>query len=284
MDHRLGYLCAPPTLAKGDIESMDTVQFGNVKVSRLILGGNPFSGFSHLTPALDREMRTWYTTARIKETMREAESLGITTFLGRTDAHIRRTLLEYWDEGGAIQWFAQTAPEFASLAGNVSQAIGTGATAVYLHGGQMDFLVAQNQLDVIKSFVQQVKDAGVAVGVAGHNAKVHVWANEHLELDFHMCSYYNPTPRDKNAEHVHGATEVFDDDDRAAMVATIQQLRAPAIHYKIFAAGRKDPGEAFAFVAQHLRPQDAVCIGIFARDKPDMLAEDVQLFQEAVQH
>ncbi len=53
--------------------------------------------------------------------------------------------------------------------------------------------------------------------------------------------YYNPTPRDKNAEHVRGAVEVFDDADRAAMVATIQNLRAPAIHYKIFAAGRTDP-------------------------------------------
>jgi hypothetical protein len=261
---------------------MDRVQFGNVSVSRLILGGNPFSGFSHLTPDLDREMVKWYTTARIKETMRQAEDLGITTFLGRADAHIRRTLMEYWNEGGAIRWFAQTAPEFASLSANVAQAIATGASAVYLHGGQMDFLVAQGQLDVIKSFVQQVRAAGVAVGVAGHNHSVHIWANENLELDFHMCSYYNPTPRDKNAEHVHGATEVFDDNHRATMVATIQQLRAPAIHYKIFAAGRKDPREAFAFVAHHLRPHDAVCIGIFARDKPDMLAEDVRLFDEAL--
>ena len=44
----------------------------------------------------------------------------------------------------------------------------------------------------------------------------------------------------------------------------------------------KDPGEAFAFVAQHLRPQDAVCIGIYQRNKPDMLAEDVRLFEEAL--
>jgi len=42
------------------------------------------------------------------------------------------------------------------------------------------------------------------------------------------------------------------------------------------------PREAFAFVAQHLRPQDTVCIGIFPKDKPDMLAEDVSLFAEAV--
>ncbi|MGC9348676.1 MAG: hypothetical protein ACP5JG_11100 [Anaerolineae bacterium] len=262
---------------------MQYTQFGNVQVSRLILGGNPFSGFSHQNPERDREMVSYYTTARIKETMREAESLGINTFLGRADRHIRRTLLEYWNEGGEIQWFAQTAPEFSSLSSNIAQAIGTGASAVYIHGGHMDYLYAQDQLDIAKEAVQQIRDAGVAVGVAGHNPKVHAWANENLELDFHMCSYYNPTSRDENAEHVHGAREVFDPQDRDAMVAMIQELRAPAIHYKVFAAGRTDPKEAFDFVARHLRPQDAVCIGVYTKDKPDMLAEDVQLLEQALQ-
>jgi len=261
---------------------MQTVQFGDLTLSRMILGGNPFSGFSHQNPDIDRAMVRWYTTERIKETMRQAEALGVSTFLGRADRHVRRTLLEYWDEGGKIQWFTQTAPEFSSLSGNVAQAIGTGASAVYLHGGQMDFYFAQRQFDTIRGFVQQVKDAGIAVGVAGHNPAVHEWADENLDLDFHMCSYYNPTPRDRNAEHVQGATEVFDPADRDAMVATIRQLRAPAIHYKIFAAGRTDPKEAFAYVARHIRPQDAVCIGVFTKEKPDMLAEDVRLFEEAL--
>ena len=261
---------------------MDTVKFGDVTVSRLILGGNPFSGFSHQNPEMDREMVRYFTVANIKKTMAQAESLGITGFLGRVDKHIRRTLLEYWDEGGAIQWLAQTAPEFSSLSGNVAGAISTGAKAVYIHGGQMDFLYAQNQLDSVPDIIAQIKSAGLAAGIAAHNPRVHAWADEHLDLDFHMCSYYNPTRRDQNAEHVQGAVETFAAADRVAMVDIIRQLRRPAIHYKIFAAGRNDPREAFAFVAQHLRPQDAVCIGVFPKDKPDMLTEDVRLFMEVV--
>jgi hypothetical protein len=262
---------------------MDTVQFGNVTVSKLILGGNPFSGFSHQNRELDREMTRYFTTARIKETMSQAEALGINTFLGRADAHIRRVLLEYWDEGGAIQWFAQTAPEFARLSGNVAGAISTGASAVYIHGGQMDFFYAQNQLDMVPDIIAMIKGAGRTAGIAAHNPRVHEWADEHLDLDFHMCSYYNPTRRDEHAEHVHGSVEVYAEADRAAMVDVISQLRRPAIHYKIFAAGRTDPREAFAFVAQHLRPQDAVCIGVFPKDMPDMLAKDAHLFTEAIQ-
>ena len=42
---------------------------------------------------------------------------------------------------------------------------------------------------------------------------------------------------------------------------------------------RRDPAGAIDFVAQHLRPQDAVCIGVFPKDKPDMLREDLDLLQ-----
>lgn len=258
---------------------MDTVTLGNLAVSRMILGGNPFSGFSHQSPERDREMVRYFTTARIKETMHQAEALSINTFLGRADRHIRRTLTEYWDEGGSIRWIAQTCPEYASLSGCVAGAIAAGASAVYIHGGHMDYLYAQDQLDIVPDILQQIRAAGLAAGVAGHNPEVHRWANENLALDFHMCSYYDPSPRDDDAEHHAEAHEVFSDDDRNAMVQVIRELRAPVIHYKTMAAGRKPPEEAFAFVAEHLRSRDAVCIGIFPKEVRNMLAEDIQLFE-----
>jgi len=261
---------------------METVKFGNLSVSRMILGGNPFSGFSHQSPARDREMVDYFTTAKIKDTMHQAEALGINTFLGRADRHIRRTLREYWNESGEIQWMAQTCPEYASLPGCVAGAIAAGASAVYIHGGHMDYFYAQEALDIVYDVIAQIKDAGVAAGIAAHNPDVHRWADEHLELDFHMCSYYNPSSRNENAEHQAGVKENFSDDDRAAMIEVIKGLRAPAIHYKVLAAGRKSPQEAFDFVAQHLRPQDAVCVGVFPKDKPGMLAEDVRLLELAL--
>jgi hypothetical protein len=261
---------------------METVKFGELDVSTMILGGNPFSGFSHQSPERDEEMVRYFTTEAIKDTMHQAEALGVNTFLGRADRHIRRTLMEYWNEGGEIQWLAQTCPEYASLPGCVAGALAAGASAVYIHGGQMDYLYAQNELDIVYDVIAQIKEAGAAAGIAAHNPDVHRWANEHLDLDFHMCSYYNPSSRDENAEHQAGVREVFSDDDRAAMVEVIKELQAPAIHYKVMAAGRKSPQEAFDFVADHLRPQDAVCVGVFPKDKPGMLAEDVRLLELAL--
>jgi len=63
------------------------------------------------------------------------------------------------------------------------------------------------------------------------------------------------------------------------MVRLIQGLSKPVIHYKVMAGGRNDPKEAFAFVANHLRAEDAVCVGIYTRDHPRMLEEDLELLE-----
>ncbi len=58
---------------------MQYVNIKDVPVSRFILGSNPFSGFSHQGVERDRAMVRHYTTARIKEVLREAERLGLHT-------------------------------------------------------------------------------------------------------------------------------------------------------------------------------------------------------------
>ncbi|MGQ9454714.1 MAG: hypothetical protein ACUVRS_06225 [Armatimonadota bacterium] len=71
-------------------------------------------------------------------------------------------------------------------------------------------------------------------------------------------------------------------DEVPVAVQVIRGLSAPVIHYKVLGGGRNDPREAFAFAARHLRPGDAVCVGIYDEHKPDMLADDVKLFEQAV--
>ena len=258
------------------------VSLGAVTVSRLAIGGNPFSGFSHQGPARDREMRRWYTTARIKEALRRAEAAGITTLFARADNHVMRLLEEYWDEGGTIQWFAQTAPELGTLLRGVEMAVGGGAKAVYVHGGVMDRLLAVGKLDEVPPAIERIRRAGLAAGVAGHDPRVFEWAEKNLDCDFYMCSYYNPIARTQSGEHRPGQQDSFDPADREAMVRTIARLSKPAIHYKVMAAGRNDPREALQFVARHLRPEDAVCIGFFTQAAPNAIEEDLRLLEEAL--
>ena len=66
------------------------------------------------------------------------------------------------------------------------------------------------------------------------------------------------------------------------MTDIIPSLSKPVVHYKILAAGRNDPAAAFAFAASKMRANDAVCVGVYPKDKPDMLREDVRLLDESL--
>lgn len=261
---------------------MDSVTLGTVLVSRFIVGSNPFSGFSHQSPEVDDRMRRYFSAQRIKETLFGAEAHGITAVLGRTDHHIARVLLEYWEDGGKLIWLAQTCPGVGPQEWCIDTAVAYGAKACHIHGGYMDHLYATQQLSEVPGLIERIRSKGMAAGIAAHNPDVITWAEEHLDVDYYLCSYYNSMRRDERPEHVAGTKEWFWDEDRDRMTQTVQALSKPAVHYKVLAAGRNDPAEAFAVVARALRPGDAVCVGIYPEAKPDMLAEDVRLFQEAL--
>ena len=258
---------------------MDHTTIDGLRVSRLLLGSNPFSGFSHQGVARDEHMVHHYTAARIKEALFEAERLGITGLVARTDFHVMRLLLEYRDEGGRLSWFAQTCPEVGDSEACVRRAARGGAVACHIHGGVMDHLVANGRGGESTSAIALARALGMKAGIAGHTTAVFEWAEQNLDVDYYMCCYYNPTPRTADPEHVHGAVEEYRAEDRRAMTDLIQGLSRPVIHYKVLAAGRNDPEEAFAYCGSKMRPQDLACIGVFTGDDTKMLETDVRLFE-----
>jgi hypothetical protein len=259
-----------------------TVHLGDVPVSRFMLGGNPFSGFAHQTRERDLEMVDWYTMERIKEACRLAEAAGVTTHLGRVDNFTLRLLREHRNESGTLNWVAQTCPFVTTLDIAVSNAVEGGAAACFIHGGDMDYRVANGKTQEVVDAVKRIRDEGMAVGAAGHRCDTVQWAADHLDLDFFMCCYYNPDDRRLQTSRDYESEEDYRDEDRQAMCALIQTLPKPAIHYKVLAAGRNDPKDAFEVVAQAYRPGDAVCVGIFTKENADMIQEDVNLLETAL--
>lgn len=257
------------------------VTLGDVPVSRFLLGGNPFGGYSHQTPERSKEMVDWYTMERVKEAYRLAEQAGVTTHLGRADQFIMRALNEHWNEGGTLTWICQTCPGVGPIAMGVKNAIAGRAKCCFIHGGEMDHRVARGETDEVRDGIQMIKDHGMAAGVGGHNTTTIRWAADNLDLDFFMTCYYNPDDRTRLPAAT-GDEERFLSEDRDAMCALIQELPKPAIHYKVLAAGRSDPKAAFEHLADAYRPGDAVCVGVFTKDAPDMIQQDVDLLETAL--
>ncbi len=263
--------------------ALDMVRLGSVQVSRLAIGGNPFSGFSHQGAGRDAEMRRYYTCARIKETLRKAEAAGINTFFGRVDNHVMRMLEEYWDEGGTIQWFAQTASEREDYLRNIRAAGSVGAKGCYLHGGQTDYYFHRGETDRFAGALATIRECGMAAGFAAHNPEPHEWIRDHLDPDFQLTCYYDPSPRTDKPDHVATEHEKFDPAHRDRMAETIRTLKASAVHYKVLAAGRTPAEQAFEYVARVIRPQDVVLVGFHLGDDPELIEKTVGLFERVVQ-
>lgn len=263
---------------------MRSVPIGNVSLSGLCIGGNPFSGFAHQTKARSLEMKEYYTEERIYQTLRSAEAAGINTFFGRTDDHILGIVENYWQDGGKIQWFAQVSIERDdpnAWRRWLSRSASLGAVGAYIHGGVVDNWYAEGRFDTFRESLDLMRDAGVVAGYAGHNPDAHKWIRDHLDPDFQMCSYYNPTDRSKVAHHS-DSEERWEEADRARMLDVIATLDRPVVHYKVFAAGNKPISEAFETMSRSMRDCDVACIGIFLKDDQFMISKDVELFERHV--
>ena len=263
---------------------MRTVQIGNVQVTGLCIGGNPFSGFSHQTPERNKEMVTYYTPERIKETLRAAEAAGINTFFGRTDDQILGIVKECWDEGGKIQWFAQVCVEKGdpdAWRKWLKASAELGASGAYLHGGVVDNWHANGLFDNFHEALEMMRESNVAAGFAGHNPEAHAWIRDNLDVDFQMCSHYNPTDRSKSPHHV-GEHEVWEEEHRKSMLEVIAAAKTPVVHYKVFAGGNRPIVPAFEVLGEHMRDMDVACVGIFTKDDPDMIHKDIALFEAYV--
>ena len=259
------------------------VDFAGLSVSRMVVGGNPFSGIGHQDGALDRALRDYYTVARIKETLFQCEELGINTAVLRADNHIMRLLREYWNEGGKIQWFAQHAPERASMLDNIRQAAGAGATGCYIQGGVGDSLQEKGELETLAEALALIRERGMVPGIAGHQPKTHIDAQAlGLDFDFHMVCFYNLTGRRGKIHEAPAEDHQYHPDDRERAAALLGELRRPCIAYKIMAAGRNDPREAVPFAARHLKSNDIVAVGFFPKDRPNEIREDIQILCEAL--
>jgi len=253
---------------------------GSVRVSRLIIGGNCFSGFSHHTAELDRDMRDYFTTAKIKETLAAAEAAGIDTFFGRSDNHVLRLMNEYRNEGGKIQFFAQTASERADTAKTIQQVADYGAEGVYLHGGEVDVYHENGELGKVAELVELIKKLGMVAGVAGHNPQAHLDIHAAgIPVDFHMVCFYNLEGRRGN-QVAADDYERFDDRDRDVAVRAARRIPRTCVGYKVLAAARREPEQAFRFAFENLKPGDCINVGVYTKDDPDMVERNARLVKQ----
>jgi len=150
------------------MRSLPTVDFFGHEVSLLICGGNPLSGFSHVSAELDREMIEYYNMPNLLALLDDCWAQGINTFQSRGDRHQMRMYLEHRQNGGKMKWIAQTASEFTSIPGNIAEIAQYKPIAIYHHGTHTD---NSNQAEENAALVRKIIGSGAAA--ASRPARTH---------------------------------------------------------------------------------------------------------------
>jgi len=241
------------------------IRLGNIEVSRLILGSNPFFGYAHQPGDIGRQMVEYYTDARITEVLAQAAELGITAVAAPPDERWIKLYNRYLDQGGKLRiWIAQPHGDPAKMKEEITRAVKGGAKAAFIQGHRAEDHYAAGKFDLVRSWVEHIKSLGVPAGLAAHRPDVHPAAEKAgFPTDFYFQCFYRP--------------DSYLKEDRDKAIETIRQISKPMVGYKILAAGRLPPEEGFAFALKHLARKDGMCVGVFPKIKPDMLAEDVRL-------
>jgi hypothetical protein len=264
---------------------LPTVRFQNHDITRLVIGSNPFYGYSHFNVLLDRFMREYYTQDRRIEVLKAAERAGINTW----QVHYNDPTIEDWKryraEGGRMNvllladfdlmknW--KLLPQVAKL-----KPIGIGH-----HGNRTDERFRAGEMNVVHDFTKAVHDAGVPAGVSMHNPAVLAYIEEKgWDVDYYMTCMYrvSRTAEETRAEFGEAPLgEAFMEKDPERMCKMVRQTKRTCFAFKLMGAGRnigrpESIEGAFRYVLTHIKPQDPVIVGMCPRFK-DEIAENVSL-------
>ena len=238
------------------------VTFAGRQVSRMFLGGNPFSGVAHRPedPDAGRRLREYFTDEKVLETMTIAAGAGINVFHGRGDENVFRWLSNYraWAETQpshlALNWLAQTAPDRyvdGQVEPNIEAIAEHGPMAIYIHGGTGDQTFAAGHAEYLKQLVAFIKSLGFYAGLGAHQPPVIRAAEEgDFGADFYVLSL----------RHVPQSPDICRDEGLAA--DTIRSIPKPFVANKPLGAGRLEPEASFRYAAATLKPTDVMTVGM----------------------
>ena len=268
-----------------DTHLLPTIDLCGHKVTRLICGGNPFSGHSHVDSALDRAMVEYFTMPHLLATLDACWASGINTVQSRGDRHQMRMYLEHRLAGGKLHWIAQTATEHADIRANIAHIRSYEPIGIYHHGTHTDNAWHSGRIDEIRDLIKYIKDQGLAAGLGTHIPEVIEYAEEHAwETDFYMGCFYNLARGYKAAPAVAQnayAEDRFPEGDPAVMAGVFRHVRKPCLGFKVLAASRNCTSderirEVFTQAYTNIKPNDAVVVGMFPRDR-DQVAHNAAL-------
>ena len=251
-------------------------KIGNIKISRLICGGNLINGFAHARDLIyvSSLLRHYFTDEKIMETWERCEENGIDTMISTVHSPYAngndptiRVINKYRDErGGQIQWIAQCFPQSNDLTGRVKIAIDNGAVGAFIQGEIGDRWVKYGRVDLIAKIIKFIKDNGLIAGVACHDLAVPMaLEKEGVDVDFYMKTlhydkYFSAPSKDERPETGLPVNDCMWCTTPEKTIKFMKNVARPWIAYKVLAAGAIHPRDGFKYAFES--GADFACVGM----------------------
>jgi len=274
---------------------LPSIDFFGTKISRLLLGDNPFVGNTYVYDLHSRdEMLDYYTCETVLKTMFAAEENGITAYLALADPFILRIIREYRKQGGKMNIIFQSyAP--VDLETGIWQMMECEPIGIYHQGSTFDLMVEEEKFDLIHKRLGMLKATGVKVGFATHVPETLLKAEEEdWGMDFYTTSIYNSRQgrKGETSSFITGKPKqlAFYPGDPPLMYEAIKKVNKTCICIKILAGGqillelKEDEiqnkiKEIYKEVFENIKAIDVICVGVFPKYK-DQIKENVNIINE----
>jgi hypothetical protein len=237
--------------------SLPKVRFGDVEISRLVIGANPFNGGSHFNHLLDQLMADWNTPERVCQTLLQCQQNGINAFQCPIKGYAHPYLKLFRAQGGKMHLIAIDAGKDP-----VEETVRRSeAGALYHHGEVTD---------------KKLRQTGVRVGIGTHKPEVVEYVEERgWDVDFYVLCAYNRTRTPEEIRKLLGvlplpAGELYLETDPPRAYQVARQTPKTCFLFKILAAGRlagspEAVDKAFKDAFDNIKPQDCIVVGMFPR-------------------
>jgi len=253
---------APLKVEPGSKATLPQGKIGDLLVSRILLGGNLLTHYTH-----SRDLRYVYnltahynTEEKMHETMALAEAHGINTLSIHNPPGAVAMLKRYRQQGGKMQWIicptAPVEPGLKAYTDQVKELVDAGSEAIYLWGVRADQLLRAGKVDLIRQAVEVAKDYGVPSGVGAHDLNVVIACEkEGISNDFYIKTFHHHNyPTAPKAHELKGPYQEIPGywcKDPEETIEVMAKVKKAWIAFKVMAAGAIPPQDAFRYVFEN---------------------------------
>jgi len=247
-------------------------QIGDLKISRLILGGNLIGGYAHSRDLIYvSDLFIHYNTEKkIFETLMLCELSGVNSIIltpGQIDVIQKYNKLYK----GNIQTIAMVDSVEAA-----DTAVEKGVSAIYIIGNHCDWAVRDEKVDQLGNLLDYIRSKGYSAGLGAHAIQTFMACDEAgVEPDFyvktlHHDKYWSAHPKENRIPFSVDTQKSEDHnqfhDNMFCMfpdktIDFMKNKNKPWIAFKVLAGGAIGPEDGFKFAFEN--GADFICVGMF---------------------